>query len=45
MLAFNYNRTSNVFVDVGVGVKNHNYKFPLFLDKYIIMIAKKKNKI
>ena len=39
MLSFEYNRTSNVFVDVNVGVKNHNFKFPLILDKYNIMIV------
>ena len=32
MLSFEYNRTSNVSVDVNVGVKNHNFKFPLILD-------------
>ena len=37
MLSFDYNRTSNVFVDVNVGVKNHNFKFPLLLDRYTIM--------
>ena len=44
MLSFNYNRTSNVFVDVNVGVKNHNFKFPLILDKYTIMIVLQKLK-
>ena len=39
MLSFDYNRTSNVFVDVNVSVKNHNFKFPLILDKYNIMIV------
>ena len=29
----------NVFVDVNVGVKNHNFKFPLILDKYNIMMV------
>ena len=33
MLSFDYKRTSNVFADVNVGVKNHNFKFPLILDK------------
>ena len=44
MLSFNYNRTSNVFVDVNVGVKNQNFKFPLISDKYYIMIVKQKLK-
>ena len=44
MLSFEYNRTSNVFVDVNVGVKNHNVKFPLILDKYNIMIVMQKLK-
>ena len=36
MLSFEYNRTSNVIVDVNV--KNHNFIFPLILDdKYNIM--------
>ena len=29
----------NVFVDVNVGIKNHNFNFPLILDKYNIMIV------
>ena len=44
MLSFNYNRMSSVFVDVNVGVKNHNFKFPLILDKYNIMIVQQKLK-
>ena len=44
MLSFEYNRTSNVFVNVNVGVKNHNFKFPLILDKYNIMIVMQKLK-
>ena len=36
MLSFEYNRASNVFIAVNVGVKNHNFKFPLIL-KYNIM--------
>ena len=39
MLSFDYNQTSNVYVDVNVGVKNHIFKFPLSLDKYDIMIV------
>ena len=38
MLSFDYNRTSDVFVDVNIGVKNHNFKFPVILDQYNIMI-------
>ena len=38
MLSFDYNPTSVVFVDVNVGVKNHNFKFPLILDKYMYTI-------
>ena len=44
MLSFDYNRTSNVFVDVNVGAKNHNFKFPLSLDKFTIMIVMQKLK-
>ena len=44
MLSFEYNRTSNVSVDVNVGVKNHNFKFPLILDNYNIMIVMQKLK-
>ena len=44
MLSFEYNRTSNVFVDVNVDVKNHNFKFPLTLDKYNIMLVMQKLK-
>ena len=40
MLSFEYNRTSNVNVDV----KNNNFKFPLILDKYNIMIVMQKLK-
>ena len=28
---------SNVFVDVNVGAKNHNFNIPLILDKFNIM--------
>ena len=46
MLSFKYNRTCKVFVDVNVGVKNHNFKFLLILDKYnIIIVMQKKKKI
>ena len=45
MLTFDYNRTSNVFVDdVNVGVKNYNYKLPLVLDKYSIRMVMQKLK-
>ena len=44
MLCFEYNRTSNVFVDVHVDLKNHNFKFPLILDKYNITIVMQKLK-
>ena len=39
MLSFDYNRTSDVNVDVKVGVKRHNFKFPLILNKYNITIV------
>ena len=39
MLSFDFNRTSYVFADVNVGVKNHNLKFPLLLDRYTVMIV------
>ena len=44
MLSIDKNRTSNVFVDVNVGTKNHNFIIPLFLDKYNIMIVMQKLK-
>ena len=44
MLSFEYKRTFNVFLDVNVGVKNHNFKFSLILDKYNIMIVMQKSK-
>ena len=44
MSHFDYNRTSNVFVDVDVGVKNHNFKFSLILDQYNITIVMQKLK-
>ena len=44
MLSFEYNRTSNVFVDVNVDVNNHNFKYLLILDKYNIMIVMQKLK-
>ena len=44
MLYFDYIRTSNVFVDVNVGLKNHNFKFPLILNKYNTMVVMQKIK-
>ena len=44
MLSFKCNRTSNEFVDVNVGVKNHNFKFPLILDRFNIMMVMQKLK-
>ena len=42
MLSFDCNRTSYVNVDVNVGIKRHNFKFPLILDKYNIMTVMQK---
>ena len=42
MLSIDYNRMSNVFVDVNVGAKNHNFSNPLILDNYNIMIVMQK---
>ena len=36
--------TSNVFSDVNIGGKNHNFNIPLILDKYNIMIVMRKLK-
>ena len=44
MLSFEYNRTSNVFVDDYVGVMIHNFKFALILDKYNILEVMQKLK-
>ena len=44
MLSIDYNRTSNVFVDVNVCAKNHSLNIPLILDKYNIMIEMQKLK-
>ena len=44
MLSFEHNQTSNVFVDVNVGMKNHNFKFPQILYKYNITIVMHKSK-
>ena len=37
MSSIDFDQTSNVFVDVNVGTKNHDLNFPLILDKYNIM--------
>ena len=42
MLSFDYNRMSNVFADVNVGGKNHNFNITSILDKYNIMIVMQK---
>ena len=44
MLSIDYDRKSNIFVDVNVGAKNHNFNIPLILDKYKIMIEMQKLK-
>ena len=44
MLSIDYDRTSNVFVDVNVGAKNHNFNIPPILYKNNIMIAMRKLK-
>ena len=44
MLFFDYNQMSNVFPDVNVGGKNHNFNISLILDKFSIMIAMQKLK-
>ena len=45
MLSIDYDRTSNVFVDVNVGAKNHNFNIPfLILYKKNIMNAMQKLK-
>ena len=41
---FRFHRTSNVFADVNVGGKNHNFNILLILDKYNIMIVMHKFK-
>ena len=44
MLYIDYNRTSNVFVDVNVAAKNHNFNIPETLDKYKMIVMQKKKK-
>ena len=45
MLFIDYDRTSNVFVDVNVGAKNRNFNIPLILDMYNIIIVMQKFKL
>ena len=45
MLSIDYDRTSNVFVDVNVGAKNNSFNIPLILYKNNIMISMQKMKI
>ena len=44
MFSIDLNQTSNVFVDVNVGIKNHNFNIPLILDKCNITIVMQKLK-
>ena len=44
MLSIFYDRTSNVFVDVNVGAKNHIFNILSILDKYNVMIILQKLK-
>ena len=44
MPSIDYDRMSNVFVDVNVGAKNHDFNFLLILDKYNIIILMQKLK-
>ena len=44
MSSIDYDRTSNVFFDVHVGAKNHDFNFPLIFDKYNIIIVMQKFK-
>ena len=44
MLSIDYDRTSNVFVDVNVGAKNHNFNISLIFDKNNIIIEMQKFK-
>ena len=45
MLSIDYDRTSNIFVDVNVDPKNHNFNVPLILYKYNIMLVMQRNLI
>ena len=42
MLSIDYDRTSNIFVDVNVGAKNHNFNISLIFDKNNIMVEMQK---
>ena len=44
MLCIHDDQTSNIFVDINVSAKNHNFNIPLILDKYNIMIVVQKLK-
>ena len=44
MSSIDYDRTSNIFVDVNVGAKNHDFKSPLNLDTFYVMIVMRKLK-
>ena len=44
MLSIDYSRTYNVFVDVNVSAKNHNFNITLILGKFNIMIMMQKIK-
>ena len=42
MLSIDYSRMSNVFVDLNIGAKDHNFNILFILEKYNIMIVKQK---
>ena len=44
MSSIDYGQTANVFVDVNVGAKNHDFNFPLILNKYNILKVMQKLK-
>ena len=44
MLSIDYDRTSNVLVDVNVGAKNNRFNIPLILYKNNILVAMQKLK-
>ena len=44
MLYIDYDRTSNVFVDINVGAKNHNFSGALILEKNNNLIEMQKLK-
>ena len=43
-LSIDYSRTSNVFADVKISAKNHNFNIPLILGKFNIMIIMQQKK-